>query len=60
MPTVVGTELYNLEENGLDTNHFDVTDLVLLLQSKTVLMNWMQHADYESILPGIDRVIIHI
>ena len=59
-PMVVGAELYNLESEGLNIKRFDVTDLILLLQTKTALMNWMQHPDYSQILPRVDRVIVHL
>ena len=60
VPKVVGAELYNLEEQGLDISRFSVTDLVLTLQTKTVLMNWMQLSGYPLLLPEVDRVIVHI
>jgi len=61
LPRVVGAELYNLQAEGLDGDRkFDVNDLVLLLQQKTVLMSWMQHAGYEQLLPPVDRAIVHI
>ena len=40
LPRVVGAELYNLEAEGLGCDRkFDVNDLVVLLQDKTVLMS---------------------
>jgi len=60
VPMVVGAELYNLEAEGLNVKRFDLTDLLLLLQTKTVLMHWMQHPDYSQILPRVDRVIVHL
>ena len=60
VPVVVGAELYDLEKEGLNVKRFDVTDLVVLLQMKTVLMSWMQHPDYPAVLPQVDRVIVHI
>jgi hypothetical protein len=62
-PFVVSAELYDLQQEGLNVSKFDVADLVRILQTKTVLMKWMQ-------LPGqpaltspfrhVDRVIVHI
>jgi len=59
LPVVVGAELYDLEQQGLDRN-CDVNDLVVHIQTKTVLMNWMQQPGYDSILPHVDRVIVHL
>ena len=39
LPRVVGAELYDLQSAGLCAGRFSASDLVLLLQSKTVLMN---------------------
>ena len=60
LPRVVGAELYNLEDEGLDARKFDVADLVLVLQNKTVLMNWIQQPGYSLLLPPVDRVIVHL
>jgi len=60
LPVVVGGELYDLEQEGLNIKRFDMTDLILLLQTKTVLMSCMQHPAYTRTLPGVDRVIVHI
>ena len=60
MPVVVGAELYDLQREGLHSKKWDVTDLVILLQSKTVLLNWMQHPSYDQILPRVNRVVLHI
>ena len=59
LPRVVGAELYDLEQEGLDRN-CDVNDLVVHIQTKTVLMNWMQQRGYDSIFPHVDRVIVHL
>jgi len=60
VPRVVGAELYDLEREGLRSGRFSVSDLVLVLQSKTVLMNWMQLSGYALFLPHVDRVVVHI
>ena len=60
VPVVVGAELYDLQREGLHSKKWDVTDLVILLQSKTVLLNWMQHPSYDQILPRVNRVVLHI
>jgi len=60
LPRVVGAELYNLADEGLDARKFDVADLVLVLQNKTVLMNWIQQPGYSQLLPPVDRVIVHL
>ena len=60
LPRVVGAELYNLEDEGLNARKFDVADLVLVLQNKTVLMNWIQQPGYSLLLPPVDRAIVHL
>jgi hypothetical protein len=61
LPKIVGAELYNLEELGLDEKRrFAVHDLVLLLQEKTVLFTWMQHNEQHLVLPKVDRVVVLI
>jgi hypothetical protein len=62
-PIVVGAELYDLRQEGLNVNKFDVADLVLILQTKTVLTSWMQlpgHPALDPPTPHVDRVIVHI
>ena len=59
-PTVVGAELYDLKQLGLNVDKFDVTDLIKILQEKTVLMNWMQQSQCITSLPSVHRVIVHI
>ena len=59
VPKVVGAELYDLEHLGLK-KRFDAADLVVLLQTKTVLMNWMQQSGCPLLLPRVDRVVVHL
>jgi len=60
LPRVVEAELYNLEDEGLNAGKFDVADLILVLQNKTVLMNWIQQPGYSLLLPPMDCVIVHL
>jgi len=38
----------------------DEADLVLVLPTKTTLMNWMQQPGYPLLLPPVDQVIAHL
>jgi len=60
LPKVVGTKLYNLVDEGLNARKFDAADILLVLQTKTVLMNCMQQPGYSRLLPLVDRVIVHL
>jgi len=60
VPKLVGAELYNLQQEGLDSQRWDAMDLVILLQTKTLLLNWMQHPGYQPVLPRVDRVVVHL
>jgi len=56
----VGAELYDLQGEELRVGRFSASDLVLVLQNKTVLMNWMQLSGDPLLLPHVDRVIVHV
>jgi hypothetical protein len=60
VPRVVGAELYDLRRPGLNENRVDVNTLILALNESTVLMNWMQQSGQGSMLPHVDRVIVHV
>ena len=60
LPRIVGAEFYNLADKGLNARKFDEADLVLVLQTQTVLMNWIQQPGYPPLLPPVDRVIVHL
>ena len=60
MPRVVGAELNNLEDEGVNARKFDVADLVLVLQNKTVLMNWIEQPGYSLLLPPLECAIVHL
>ena len=58
-PTVVGSELYDLLELGLtNKTRLRVSDLVLLLEQKTVLFNWLQQPSKNRTLKEVDRVTV--
>ena len=61
-PRIVGIELYNLQKLGLiqDIKQVKAASIVILLNSQTKLLNWMQARGTTPLLPRVDRVIVHI
>ena len=60
-PELLASEVYSLRQLGLNIDKFDAAALVHVLQTKTPLMSWMQHADYPEFVDFRgERVIVHI
>ena len=61
-PRVVGVELYDLRKLGLgeDVKQVKAASIVVLLSSRTKLLNWMQQRGTTPLLPHVDRVVVHI
>jgi len=61
-PRIVGVELYDLTKLGLseDLKQVKAASIVILLNSDTKLLNWMQHRGTNPLLPHVDRVVVHL
>jgi uncharacterized protein (DUF3820 family) len=61
-PKVVGCEKYDLTayRPDLRLHTAKAAEVTLVLNEHTVLLNWMQKAGTNNILPEVDRVVVHI